>query len=599
MIILAKKKATGASTRNQAKDHKPTIFSVLPIFLTVALVPLIMRLRIVELDPQSAQVWIEGSHNLDFNAYWKMIFLVVLAVFAGLMLLMERFLSKKPFISPKWCIPVGVFSVFTILSTLFSENKTVALRGVMDHYEGMWALLAYMLLFVATLYLLQTNHQRRFVLHGLLISSGVIGLIGTLQWLGYDPIIAPWFQRLMLPSELHHAIADTGHTGGGHDVYATLGNSNYVGSFAALTLPVMLAASFTNRNKAVKILYSIASLLLVTTLVGSQSRAGIAAVLVILVLSVVIILLKTTGKPQKMALGLSAAMAILILATLTIHPQILNRTLAEIQPREHPAGLTDLWIQDNRITMDTTQGILQIQYNEDKTLTILDDDGYEIQSDSLSHFAINIDHSSDVPILRVDSGKKEMEFPFIEESFHIIDASGETRPYEYVEKWGFEGREHLGTRRGYTWSRTIPLLKNHIFIGAGPGNFLFQFPQDDFIGQLQGHNHPNRLVSNPHNDYLQTAIYTGVLSLLALLFMIGQFFFEWRSLSHQKLDLTQENHLLLMAITLGVAGYLVAAIFNDSIVAIAPLFWILLAMGITLLSECQIGDRVKNEKTKA
>ncbi|WP_093371075.1 O-antigen ligase family protein [Tindallia magadiensis] len=600
---MAKKKATRNSKIDQApKTQQPTIFSTIPIFLVMLLVPLVMRLKIVELDPQSAQIWIEGSHNLDFNAYWKMIFLVVLAVIAGLIMVMEWFLTKKTFVSRRWWMPAAAFSVLTLLSTFFSSNPTVARRGVMDHYEGMWALLAYMLLFVTTLYLVQTSQQRRFVLHGLLFSSIIIGIIGTLQWIGYDPIIAPWFQRMMLPPELHHAITDSGHMGGGHSVYATLGNSNYVGSFTALTIPVLLAAAYINKNhRVLKILYTMASVVMFITLMGSQSRAGIAAFLTMVIVATSFVLIKASGKTKKIVLaGSGGTLAVLLIIAL-IHPPIVNRTMAELQHKENPAGLTDLWIEENLITMETTQGILHIQYEKDQRIVLKDETGNPIENIAESPFAayeISLDHASEHPVLLVDNQKKAIEFPYIHDEFHITDLKGEIRPYERVEKWGFEGREDLGSRRGYTWSRTLPLLKDHLLIGAGPGNFIFEFPQDDFLGQLQGYNHPNRIVSNPHNQYLQIAIYTGLLSLLMFIVLIGQFFWSWCRNNKQKLDLREENQLLLTAITLGIVGYLVAAVFNDSIVAIAPVFWILLAMGIQLQSECNQEDDGKNEKTE-
>ena len=37
-----------------------------------------------------------------------------------------------------------------------------------------------------------------------------------------------------------------------------------------------------------------------------------------------------------------------------------------------------------------------------------------------------------------------------------------------------------------------------------------------------------------------------------------------------------------IAIMLGVVGYLAAGIFNDSVVSVAPVFWILLGTGVAL-----------------
>jgi O-antigen ligase len=78
--------------------------------------------------------------------------------------------------------------------------------------------------------------------------------------------------------------------------------------------------------------------------------------------------------------------------------------------------------------------------------------------------------------------------------------------------------------------------------------------------------------------YLQIAMNTGVLSLLSVLTLFG--FYILQSL---KLYMKSMNNSFASisgaGIFLSICGYLAAGLFNDSLVAVAPVFWILLGLG--------------------
>jgi hypothetical protein len=71
---------------------------------------------------------------------------------------------------------------------------------------------------------------------------------------------------------------------------------------------------------------------------------------------------------------------------------------------------------------------------------------------------------------------------------------------------------------------------------------------------------------------------TGILSLLAFLTICGAYIIDSIRLYFKNLD----NSFVCLTgtgIFLGICGYLAAAVFNDSMVAIASVFWILLGLG--------------------
>ena len=152
-----------------------------------------------------------------------------------------------------------------------------------------------------------------------------------------------------------------------------------------------------------------------------------------------------------------------------------------------------------------------------------------------------------------------------------------------VETIGFAGRESLGSARGFIWSRSLPLLRKTWLVGFGPDTFAMVFPQHDFSGKFRAYGSTDVIVDKPHNFYLQTAINTGVLSLLSLvvLFVVG---ISSRQFGFGRVKPGPDPAVGSASPSWsGVAGYLVAACFNDSVVSVAPVFWVLLGAGIRTL----------------
>ena len=144
---------------------------------------------------------------------------------------------------------------------------------------------------------------------------------------------------------------------------------------------------------------------------------------------------------------------------------------------------------------------------------------------------------------------------------------------------GFSGKERLGSARGYIWSRSLPLLKNSLLLGYGPDTFVIEFPQYDYIGKIRAYGTTQMIVDKPHNMFLQIAMNTGVLSLLSVLVLFGFYIVQSLKLYIKNINNKSIATVSGVGIFLGICGYLGAAFFNDSIVAIAPVFWVLLGLG--------------------
>ena len=154
-----------------------------------------------------------------------------------------------------------------------------------------------------------------------------------------------------------------------------------------------------------------------------------------------------------------------------------------------------------------------------------------------------------------------------------------------AEHIGFEGKETLGSSRGYIWSRTLPLLKNCMLTGYGADTFTYKFPQNDVLAKYYAYQQYNEgfyiTVDKPHNMYLQMFCSNGLIALIAFLGIVVFYLVDCFRLYALRREYRREQ-IMGAAIMLGVVGYLAAGMFNDSVVSVAPMFWVLLGVGASL-----------------
>ena len=143
---------------------------------------------------------------------------------------------------------------------------------------------------------------------------------------------------------------------------------------------------------------------------------------------------------------------------------------------------------------------------------------------------------------------------------------------------GFKNRQKMFSGRGHIWSRTIPLLLDHIFIGSGPDTFLLEYPHTDFLAMKQN-GFERQIMTKPHSMYLQVGVQTGVVSLLCILvFYVWYAVWSIRLYAFRKLENVAEGFGI--AAFIGSIGYMISGISNDSMVVTAPVFWGMIGLGI-------------------
>ena len=123
------------------------------------------------------------------------------------------------------------------------------------------------------------------------------------------------------------------------------------------------------------------------------------------------------------------------------------------------------------------------------------------------------------------------------------------------------------------------MLKSTIVAGKGPDTFALYFPQYDFLNKLRYYQTGGIFVDKAHNMYLQTALNTGILSLLALLAIFGMYAVSSIKI-YWKEDFSGFLPAAGAACFVAFCGYAVAGLANDSVISVAPVFWALLGLGV-------------------
>ncbi|MGE5614828.1 MAG: O-antigen ligase family protein [Bacillota bacterium] len=585
-----------------ARDSGINIHSFIPLFLIVGLVPLIVYIKEVNFNDPGNLYWDGIATHYDVFSYYKMVYLLL---FAAAGLLLRIFTPKEsPFSMEKktYYIPMGIFSLCVLLSSLASEFKNVAFFGFQERYEGALALFAYMVVMYQAM---NMNINEKFIktLFGCLFASAaIISAIGALQYFGADIYKSGFFFKLITPSSILNKGGKLSFAFGEKTVFSTLYNPDYVGSYMAMIMPavvVFIVWAKKLRHKAV-----LSALLLVAAInwIGCGSRAGVIGAVFAFV--VIMILFRKNIIRHK---WISLAAVVLLIGGFAVLNHITGGSVVNSLTRMATLGMKDAGNESVNAMNKTLEGIIDVKMDDEefelvtekgtlrvsipeKKLQVRDENDADVRlSAEGNNILIDDERFKNIKLVaQPEKGLVEVHY----NNYHLIDIlltreglrSPDNRWLNYrgdreIESWGFEGMETFGSNRGYIWSRTIPLLKDTIVTGKGPDTFALYFPQYDFLNKLRYYQIGGIFVDKAHNMYLQTALNTGVLSLLALLAMFGIYAVSSLKI-YWKEDFSGFLPAAGAACFTAFCGYAVAGLANDSVISVAPVFWALLGLGI-------------------
>jgi O-antigen ligase len=611
----AAKKGTGSKQGMNAnpvivKEEKNRLF--LPVVLIMAVIPLIVHLTIVHLDLNEAYLFGQTVSTDLFSqakAFWLLISSVILIIL--FVVNYKKIVHKHSRLITTYVIAGGTFALFTFLSALFSEYSTIAFWGVHDRAEGAFILCCYIFLLLYSMYAYRTQRDYRNIMIALGIVVVVSAVLGTFQYFGHD-LITTDFGRFFTVSPWDRDKIDSFSLASKSGrMYGTFYHWDYAGSFAAIAVPVFTVLALAAKSLRARVSLWCMMLLSFWILLGSTSRAGIVGVVAAMIFGI-ILFGKLLVQHWKISVSGFAIFVITLIGMNVVSngklfyriPSLVSDIASIFQTSETEDYLSklpvkDVAVEDNTIVLvtqqnDTLKATLQnnrlkLVDGNGQTVAIKNKNGSSVISDErFSQFSfglvpMGLNKESQGMVVRIN-GVPQFYFRigddnklYLTNSTGTVDfGSAETPPH-----FGFSGKERLGSSRGYIWSRTLPMVAGHLLLGAGPDTFVLYFPQNDLFGKYWAYGTTNMLVDKPHNLYLQILFGEGGIALLAFLTIVILYLVDSFRLYAFKKQY-RKNQIFGIALCLGVVGYLCAGMFNDSVVSVAPVFWIILGVGIAV-----------------
>ncbi len=597
------------------KEKKNWLGTIL-ILVVLTFVPLIVSAKKYS-SGLGVFPWFSNSDiTYDFFLYWKAQALILMCGVISLYITVKIFKDGSEtfgHIHKKYLVPALLYLGMSLLSTLFSEQKTTAVFGGYEQWEGMILLAIYVILMLLTYAILKGKSELSLVAYGVLGGVAGMAFLSAMQAMGYDFFRTPAGQAVMnfmLNRKLQFSFNfELGR------VYGTLYNPNYVGSYVALFFPVV-ASLVGMRKKMSELIRSILAVvvlvLLLIMLLGSQSVTGCIGIVMTLVLFAAFMLGHRSRRTWKLFAGGAVCMVVMTVVIISnrgvfqygvnkITNPTPNRAVVtamvsqsgylEIQTAQDDVmklvvemdqdtfsfEATDAQGEDIPFAYDEEQKKIQFQDKRFEKIEILDT---EVVAEGEKHHAFQVATPSVGRTYTIVPQKESDTTGQISMTYRVVNPFDKLDQLHPIPRLGFKESQHFGSRRGYIWSRTFPLLSKHILLGSGPNTFVYEFPNDDYVG-MKNVDYDGAVVTKPHNMYLQIFVQTGLLSLVAFLALYIIYFVECLRLYWHRTDFSFLAKFGV-GIWFGTFGYLVTGLANDSSVCVAPLYWCLLGVGFAV-----------------
>jgi hypothetical protein len=599
-------------------------FQLIPIAFFTAAIIMITRMTTYE-RPMQQFFWSGKSDVLsDFFSYFKMTAIIACSIFVLILLLYRGFSQSFSLRKSYAYLPMVVYSLFVLLSYILSDYKEFALLGWNDRFEGTITLLCYMVMLFYVINTIRTEHDVKWVVYPLAITSALLGLLGISQALNHDFFRTVLGKKLITPSYFWGQLDSLNFTFQNKEIYQTVYNINYVSFYLTLLIPLfgMLFIKSVMKGKEEtlwkKVLWGVLFTLLVFNLIGSASSGGLMGMAIVVLIGLIVLnkrLIKW-GKP----------VLILILLTVIVAGISYNRWAPELtnaikgvlgtapaqdQPAEKSNSSGDIAsVAKHKVDyMVTTKDSIILSYDgselkfvasfeKPNTLQIIDSKEkglalipsnvpgiYAIDDSRYNRITVRSaqdDSSNNYLIIGTDG--HEWPFRLTNKGPKFLTGTQKLTDLVKVPSIGWENNPGFGSGRGYIWSRTIPMMKDTLVVGHGADTYCIYFPQNDYVGKYNSGTFTTVLgiiVDKPHNMYFDAIIGTGGVSMLALLVLWGIYLVQ-SFLIYKKEIFESFISYVGVGIFLGVSGFLVSGLVNDSSVSVMPMFYGLLGTGISI-----------------
>lgn len=576
------------------KTKKASYFKISIVILFSAIIPLLIRVTLVDY-PMTQYTWYENiTQYVDIYSYFKSHVIIAVGL-AALISLATRYFKDKAF-PPLDGVVIAtlVFAGAIIVSQVFSVDPQVSRFGFIGRFEGYLVWLSYLSVFLYIYLNDWIEKEKLLVIKWFLASNFLLSIIGIAQYFGFDPLINTITKPFISSFNMMNVDYIAEYTINYQVIVQSLYHFNYVAFYISLSFPIVLTLLLYSKNNTHKIALGALSLLILFNLLGSTSRGGLLGILIAMPF---FIFLNRKHIFKNRYLGIGFLVLIILAAggfEFATDGFMTKRIKSTFTTVSAPWNLKNIDVNENSVTFYIDDDVLDITllYSTEGSLSIKSmlnneyvipslsptDNTFYFDEASLKDFKVFTMIYNNQYILGVQYKNEVWPFGYDQGTLSYLNPFGNFVKIDKPERIGFDGRERLGSSRGYIWSRTIPLILSKPVTGYGPDNFVIAFPQDDYIGKFNAYNTSNMIVDKPHNTLLHIAINSGVIALICYLLLHVYYFKNaFKSITKSNFAFNGvEESLYFIAIV----SYFIASLFNDSTVHVSPVFWTLLAFAL-------------------
>lgn len=570
---------------------------MIPIALWFVIIPIIVKVKFYA-NPLADYPWYSNEATLaDFFLYYKSLFVTITGVLMLVLLIWQisKMRRKDTLLNSdtRIFIPIGIYLLLAVLSSLLSDYGYFCVHGMPDQFETVWNIIGYVVALLYCYYVVTYHDADKSILSITFVGAALVGLICVLQFFKID------IYRMIYSGDGYTFSFENG------TVYGPFYNINYVGFYTLLLAPLFVALFVCCKKTVIRVITAILTVALIIALVGAESLAADVALVAVIVFAALFLLLKNTKTKKILWLPFIVILIGIVGACIVALPRISAYITAS---NTEKTDLENIFTNDDNVEIDYKGEKLFVRMEQqDGTLAFeLYDQNQnaipcEYQSsadDDYYYYTINDERFSTITLTPAIITNDPTTYGFMatvdDKNWYFTNELTDDGTYYYYSDLGtiskltpdtpsadfalLQNKSSLANGRGYIWDKTIPLLKNYLFVGSGADTFALVYPNGDFVDKYNN-GYDNMIISKPHCLYLQIAVQSGVLSLICfLVFYIWYFISGLRLYFKQRID----NPLVAagFGILLGTLGYMISALANDSTITVAPVYWGLLGIGI-------------------
>lgn len=613
-----------------------------PAVIALAIIPTLIRVTVITSDSVLLRLFSNVGESADGYIYYDVfsqikgvavtaaaIVMLVLALICCLYLF--RGIEKRSLVYVGASV---VYVIMTLASALGSKYDDIVFFGIYDRAEGFFTLACYFVMFLFTMYAFKKSQNFSFVVLALMICTAVNLVIGLFQYFGNDLLNYDWFRNLVVDSKFRNEISlNSAVVTEKHKMYGALYHYNYMGSFVGMIVPLFTVLAFTSKKLVYKIVTALFALISVFMMLAAEARSGFVAVAAAAVVGM-IVFARVLIRRWKITVSVVAAALIAVVglnivtdnAVFARVPSLFEDIVSLVAPAEQTDMFAELPVreithnEDGSVSFVSQTDVLTLTFDREKLEYVFTDLNGKVIPTKAAQYGVTIDdddfiginfefvtsddelgYSDGIFMWFNDRDDSALLFRLLKnDQIHMIDVKTGRLAYPInAEAIGFEGKEKMGSSRGYIWSRTIPLLDECLVTGYGPDTYAFVFPQNDYLAKFAAYQEGFYItVDKPHNLYLQIFMSSGLIALVAFLAICVFYLVDCFRLYALKKSYRSEQ-CFGISVMLAVVGYLAAGMFNDSVVSVAPVFWILLGTGAALNTINRRMDKQEREREAA